>query len=184
MSSRNSKSAGFARKVPHILLGIMIGFIFASLVAGEIFNAYEHFWWWDDMLHTASGVILGIVGFLAVYFLNARYHMTISPLFVAVFAFSFAITLGVVWEIIEFTADVIFQTNMQRWNLPLDATLIGREYQGVGLRDTMSDLIVAGIGSLVASVFAYFSFKHKKRSVLAAMRHTFPHIKKRRKTRR
>ena len=180
VKSRHHKSAGFARKVPNILLGIMILFVFASLVAGEIFNAYEHFWWWDDMLHTASGVILGVVGFLAVYFLNARYHMMISPLFVAVFAFTFAVTMGVIWEVIEFSADVLFHTNMQRWNLPSDATLIGRPYQGVGLRDTMSDLIVASIGSLFSSVFAYFAFKHKKRSVLAVMRHTFPHVKKQR----
>lgn len=168
----STKSAGFARKVPNILFGIMIGFVFASLVAGEFFNAYEHFWWWDDMLHTLSGVIIGIIGFLAIYFLNARYRMTISPLFVAVFAFTFAITMGVVWEIIEFTADGLFKTPMQRWNLPADATLIGREYQGVGLRDTMSDLIVAGVGSLASSIFAYFAFKHRKSTVLSAMRHT------------
>lgn len=170
--TKQSKSAGFARKVPNILIGVLIAFVLASVVAGEFFNAYEHFWWWDDMLHTIAGVIIGIIGFLAVYFLNSRYKMTISPLFVAVFAFSFAITLSVVWEIIEFTIDVIFRTPMQRWNLPVDAQLIGREYQGVGLRDTMSDLIVGGIGSLISSVFAYFAYKHRKPTVLSVMRHT------------
>lgn len=174
-----NKRAGLARKVPNILFGIIVGFVLASVVAGEIFNAYEYYWWWDDMLHTVSGMIIGFIGLLMVYFLNARYHMTLRPTLVAVFAFTFAITIAVLWEVTEFAIDAFFGADMQRWNLPADAPLIGYDYQGSGLRDTMSDLIVGGIGSLFASVTAYFAYKHRKRAVLAAMRHTFPHIKKR-----
>lgn len=160
------------RYAPHILGGVLIAFVLASLVAGEFLNAYERFWWWDDLLHTLSGVIIGFIGFLMVYFFNAKYHMTISPVFVAVFAFAFAMSIAVIWEVIEFSVDLTFGTPMQRWNLPKDAMLIGKPYQGVGLRDTMSDLIVCGFGSLLSAIVSYFAFKHKKRTSLSVMRRT------------
>lgn len=159
----------------------MILFAVFALVAGEMFGAYDKFWWWDDMLHTVSGVVVGLIGFLAVYFFNARYNMHISPLFVAVFAFTFAITVGVVWEVFEFTMDALFGFYMQRWNLPPDAVLIGREYQGSGLRDTMSDLIVAGVGSLAAAVFARYAYKHEKQTSLGVMRRIFGRFRRNKK---
>lgn len=161
---------GIVRNAPKALIVSLVIFAVFALVAGEVFGAYGKFWWWDDMLHTVSGVIVGLIGFLAVYFFNARYNMHISPLFVAVFAFTFAITVGVLWEVFEFTMDALFGLYMQRWNLPADAMLIGREYQGSGLRDTMSDLIVAGIGSLAAAVFAHYAYKHEKPTSLSVMR--------------
>jgi len=74
-------------------------FIFASLFLGEIRGYYTRFWWWDILLHTASGFLLGIVGFLMVYVLNEkknlRFHMT--PVFVALFAFTFSVAIGALW---------------------------------------------------------------------------------------
>ena len=99
-----------------------------------------------------AGVVTAMTGFLLVYFLNARYNMRINPLFIALFAFTFAITMGVVWEIIEFSFDVLLKTDMQRWYVPHGTPLIGRDYQGNGLRDTMSDLIVSCVGALAVSV--------------------------------
>ncbi len=173
-------SRGLIKNVPYILLGVLIVFAIAALVAGELLGAYKSFWWWDDMLHTISGVIVGLVGFLMVYFFNARYNMAISPLFIAVFAFAFATVIAVGWEIFEFTMDALFRANMQRWSQPDTVWLIGREYQGDGLRDTISDLIVGWVGALFASVFAYLAYKHEKPAVLRAMRHTFPWKKPRR----
>ncbi|HET6622812.1 MAG TPA: hypothetical protein VFG56_02660, partial [Candidatus Saccharimonadales bacterium] len=121
---------------PYILLGVVVLFVLGALVAGEILGAYDKFWWWDDGLHTLAGAILGFIGFVLVYFFNARYQMHINPLFVAVFAFSFAVTMGVVWEIFEFTGDALFRTNMQRWADPATAKMIGQTYQGSGLRDS------------------------------------------------
>lgn len=177
---RTNKNVNYdvIRYAPKVLLGALFLFAVFTLVAGEIFNAYEKFWWWDDMLHTVSGVIVGLIGFLMVYFFNARYNMHISPLFVAVFAFSFAVTIGVLWEIFEFTMDALLGTPMQRWNLPTDATLIGRDYQGVGLRDSMSDLIVAWIGAMFASAFAYYAYKNERQTALGVMRRIFPRLAK------
>lgn len=162
--------------LPKSLLVTIMLFVATALVIGDGFGQYEHFWWWDDVLHTLSGIITALTGYLLVYFFNARYNMHISPLFVAVFAFTFAITMGALWEIVEFTMDVLFATDMQRWNLPANAVLIGRDYQGSGLRDTMSDIIVACVGALISSAIAYFSYKNKKTKVLGIMRRTFPRL--------
>lgn len=126
------------------------------------------------MLHGVAGVILCLSGFLMVYFLNGRYNLTISPLLVATFAFTFAITFGVLWEIFEFTVDFFYHTALQQWNLPVNSILIGRDYQDVGLRDTMSDLIVTWVGASIASILIYLTYKYKRVVALAAMRHTFP----------
>jgi hypothetical protein len=169
---------GVVRHAPYVLVAALALFVLAALLIGEGFGAYEKFWWWDDLLHTVSGIIVGLVGFLMVYFFNARYNMHISPVFVAVFAFTFAITMGVVWEVFEFSVDVLLGANMQRWNLPPDAILIGKGYQGSGLRDTMSDLIVAGVGSLIAALAAYYAYKHEKPTSLSIMRRTVGRFRK------
>jgi len=168
--------------LPTALLVAIMSFAVLSLVIGDAFGQYGRLWWWDDMLHASSGVIAGFVGYLLVYFFNARYNMRMNPLFVAIFAFSFAISIGVMWEIIEFNADYWLMTDMQRWNLPANAMLMGKPFQGSGLRDTMSDLIVATIGAFIASTVAYFTYKNRRPTVLKLMRQTFPNLTKRMKS--
>jgi len=163
----------------YIVLAMVLLLVVGAIGAGEMLHAYEKLWWWDDMLHTAAGFILGIVGFLLIYLLNARYKMAISPLLVAVFAFSFAISICVLWEIFEFAMDALFGTSMQQWRLPSNAILMGQRYQGSGLRDTMSDLIVAWCGATAAAVLAYVAYRHKKQASLGIMRRTFPWVRRR-----
>jgi hypothetical protein len=165
--------AGMVRNTPYLLLGTLLLFSMAAIVAGEIYGAYSALWWWDDMLHTLAGVIFSTTGFLIVYFLNGRYSMAISPLLIATFAFTFAITIGVLWEIFEFTIDLFFHTALQQWDLPMNSILMGQSYQGVGLRDTMSDLIVTWVGASVTSIFIYLIYKYKRVAALTAMRRTF-----------
>ena len=172
--SRNDSESGYIRNAQHIVLTVIAMFILAALVLGEWLKMYDKVWWWDDMLHGLSGIILGLLGLLAVYFFNARYNMAISPAFVAVFVFSFAIMLGVVWEIYEFAVDVTFGTAMQQWNMPPNAIVAGKSFQGMGLRDTMSDLIVATIGAAAAAIFSYFAYRYEQPTVLDVMRRVFP----------
>lgn len=160
--------------LPKALMLSIILLVVASLLLGEAMGQYTRFWWWDDMLHTLSGVIIGFLGFLIIYLFNARYNMHMNPHFVALFAFAFAVTMGVLWEIFEFSLDVAFGMDTQRWTLPPDAPLIGKPYQGSGLRDTMSDLIVTCIGAAVAATVAFFSYKNERSKVLTVMRRTFP----------
>ena len=104
--------------------------------------------------------MLGALGFSVVNFLNKtdRVPMNLSPLFVVVLPFCFALALGVVWEIYEFTADALLHTNMQKFALESGEPLVGRN----ALMDTMKDLIVDTLGALVMSIIGYVSLKHKK----------------------
>jgi hypothetical protein len=126
--------------IPPEFEGLTVLFVFASLFLGEVRGYYARFWWWDIALHTASGFLLGILGFLLVYVLNERKEIELhmKPGFVALFAFMFALGLGALWEIFEFAMDASFGLNMQK-----------------GLTDTMWDLIVDAIGALVISVLGY-----------------------------
>ncbi|MPN18700.1 hypothetical protein SDC9_166063 [bioreactor metagenome] len=104
--------------------------------------------------------MLGALGFSFVSLLNQseKVPMNLSPLFVAIFAFCFAVTLGVVWEIYEFTFDGILGLNMQKFMLENGTQLIGR----AALADTMKDLIVDAAGALVVSIIGYISMKKQK----------------------
>jgi uncharacterized membrane protein YjdF len=137
---------------------LAILFVFASLFLGEFRSYYERFWWWDIALHTTSGLLLGILGFLLVYVLNEnkRIDLHMRPGFVALFAFVFAIGVGTLWEIFEFAADQIFGTRMQKPMLG-DAS---------GLTDTMWDLIVDTLGAAAISVFGWWNMKRNERSFI------------------
>jgi ammonia channel protein AmtB len=149
--------------LPDILEIVIILFIVAGTVLSARFKLYDRFFWWDDMLHTLSGVIVGIIGFIAVNKISKKYSMNISPVLVALFSFAFAVMIGVVWEILEFSADAIFGHSHQKWNLPDTEILMGKPYQSAGLRDTMSDLILDSAGAFLTSVAAYFMYKKSKK---------------------
>jgi uncharacterized membrane protein YjdF len=121
--------------------------VFASLFLGEVRDYYSRFWWWDTALHTLSGFLLGILGFLLVHVMNQmeRIHIHLKPGFVAFFAFMFALGVGALWEIFEFTMDSVFGMNMQK-------PMLG---DPSGLTDTMWDLIVDALGALIVSVLGW-----------------------------
>ena len=76
--------------------------------------------------------------------------VSMSPAFVALFTFCFALALDVLWEIYEFTVDALFQTNMQKYALEGGEALAGQ----AALQDTMGDLIVDFIGALGIAIAA------------------------------
>lgn len=125
------------------LLAIL--FVFASLFLGEVRSYYLRFWWWDAVLHTGSGLLLGLTGFLLIYILNQteRIELHMKPGFVALFSFAFAMAAGAIWEICEFGIDSLFGLNMQK----------------SGLQDTMWDLIVDSFGAGVFSITGYLYMK-------------------------
>ena len=124
----------------------MIVFIYATLFLGNVQEYYARFWWWDFVMHTGSGIVLGLVGFLIIYALFKGERVVASPIWIAIFAFSFAVALGAVWEIFEFTMDQLFGYGMQK----------------SGLVDTMWDLIVDSVGALLASFVGWLYLKGKR----------------------
>ena len=129
-------------------------FVFASLYLGEIQGFYHRFWWWDIVLHTSAGLLMGIVGFFLVYLLNEnkRLELHLSPGFISLFAFLFAITIGTLWEIFEFSMDQFFGYNMQK-------PMMG---DTSGLTDTMLDMIVNAIGAFIISFMGWRYLKRKQ----------------------
>ena len=82
---------------------LAVVFVFAAVFLGEVQGYYVRFWWWDVVLHTGSGFLLGIIGFVVLFLLNQtdRIPTGMKPSFLCFFAVTFAVTLGVVWEIFE-----------------------------------------------------------------------------------
>lgn len=91
-------------------------FILGGTVLGEVANFYTHIPWWDTMLHTVNGFLMAAIGFALIDILNnsPRFHINLSPLFVAVFAFCVSMTVGVLWEFFEFGMDTFFGMDMQK----------------------------------------------------------------------
>jgi hypothetical protein len=131
-------------EIPSEIQIVAILFVFATLFLGEVRDYYQRFWWWDAALHTTSGLLLGLLGFMFVYMLNEdrQVDLHMRPSFVALFAFFFAVALGGLWEIFEFGMDEFFGTNMQPAT-PGDPS---------GLTDTIHDLIVDTIGAGIVSL--------------------------------
>lgn len=147
-------------EIPSSMMFLYTLFLYCAIYLGEVRSFYYTVPHWDTILHTFSGAMLGALGFSFINFLNKteRVPMNLSPLFVAVFAFCFAITMGVIWEFYEFFADGILRTNMQKFALENGEQLIGR----LALMDTMKDLVVDAVGAVFISIIGYISIKYKK----------------------
>lgn len=131
---------------------LAIVFIYVTLFLGEFGDFYNRFWWWDIVVHMGSGFLLGLVAFILVYVLNhaPRTELNLSPEFIALFAVVFALAVGALWEIFEFSMDNFLGLNMQR----------------SGLVDTMWDLIVALTGACVVSAMGYAYLRNHRETFI------------------
>lgn len=180
-------------KLPSTLEVIVYLFIFAAEILGEIQNFYGIFKHWDTILHTLNGFLMGAIGFSLIDILNRRkvFDMNLSPFFVSLFAFSFSMTIGVLWEFGEYTVDQYLGTDCQKdWIVErvissklgdgsekalLDNITETRIYSDknqvtvingyldIGLGDTMKDLFVNFLGAVVFSVLGYLYELNPKR---------------------
>lgn len=150
----------FKIEIPSNMLILYTVFLYCAIYLGEVKSFYYNVPHWDTILHTFSGAMLGALGFSFITLLNRteKVPMNLSPLFVVFFAFCFAVTLGVVWEVYEFTFDGVLGLNMQKFALENGTQLIGRE----ALTDTMKDLIVDCLGAFIMSIIGYISLKYQK----------------------
>lgn len=139
--------------IPEELEIATIVFVYASLFLGEAQGFYTKFWWWDLVLHMGSGIALGFIGFIIMFVLYKRNKIEGSPFILVLFSFSFALALGVIWEIFEFSMDFFFGFNMQK----------------SGLIDTMVDLIVNSLGALIASFLGYIYVRGRKAHIVDKM---------------
>ena len=176
--------------LPSTLEIIILLFIFAAEILGELQSYFIQYPYWDTMLHTTNGFLCAAVGFSLIDILNrdAKIKFTLSPVYVALAAFCFSMTIGVLWEFFEFGMDRLFHMDMQKdtivhtissvmldstnSNIPItidgitSVAVNGQDlgftgYLDIGLYDTMEDLFVNFIGATVFSVIGYFYLKHR-----------------------
>ena len=102
--------------IPNTLEIIILLFIFAAEILGEIRAYYVTFPYWDTMLHTLNGFLCAAIGFSLLDILNRNERLTfsLSPVYLAVVAFCFSMTIGVLWEFFECTMDQLFLLDMQK----------------------------------------------------------------------
>lgn len=185
----------FKVEFPSTLEIIILGFIFAAEILGEIQSFYIYFPYWDTILHTLNGFLCAAIGFSLVEILNRhkRVQFNMSPIFLAIVAFSFSMTIGVLWEFFEFGMDSLFGYDMQkdtvvyfisstyldptkqnfRVTIPnINEVVINGAplgvggYLDIGLIDTMMDLWVNFIGAFIFAILGYFYLKHQNKSVI------------------
>ena len=186
----------FGIELPSTLEIIILLFIFASEILGELgcfFITYPN---WDSILHTTTGFLCAATGFALIDILNrnSKIKFELSPVYVSLVAFCFSMTIGVLWEFFEFSMDRLFLMDMQKdtiihsitsvmldptnMNIPVtigDITSVavnGQElgfggYLDIGLYDTMEDLFVNFIGALVFSFIGYFYIKRRGEGKIA-----------------
>lgn len=137
--------------LPGTLEVIILLFIFAAEILGEVQAYYVNFRGWDTMLHTLNGFLCAAVGLSMVDLLNRNdsSSLHLSPLYVAIAAFCFSMTIGVLWEFFEFAMDqFVFRMDMQKdtvvnsiASVALDPTHSNRV---VRIQDITDTIVVAG----------------------------------------
>ncbi len=182
--------------LPDTLEIIILVFIFAAEILGELSSYYLQFPHWDTILHSTWGFLCAAIGFSLVDILNrnGKIKFALSPVFLAIVAFCFSMTVGVFWEFFEYGVDMLLGFDMQKDivintinSTFLDPTLsnsvISIEnisevyingqplglggYLDIGLIDTMEDLIVNFIGALLFSFIGYFYIKRRGKGKIA-----------------
>lgn len=154
-------SRRFKVVVPGTICILYYIFLYCAIFLGEVLDFYYVVPHWDTMLHAFSGAMLGALGFVLVDFLNKDTHVKVSlaPFFISLFAFSFALSIGVLWEVYEFSFDSFLGLNMQKVRTAEGIDLIGRE----ALADTMKDIIIDAAAAFFISVLGYILNKRKQK---------------------
>lgn len=177
--------------IPDALEIVVLFFIYAAEILGELRAYYVNVPFWDTMLHTITGFLAAAVGFSLcdIFNRNENIKFSLSPFFLAFVAFCFSMTVAVCWEFFEFSADQLFGTDMQKDRIihtintvALDETRTNKVvtisgitevyfedgqalglggYLDIGLIDTMKDLMVNFAGAVAFSFIGYFYTKSR-----------------------
>ena len=136
--------------LPNTLEIIIMLFIFAAEMLGEIQAFYTTYQGWDTMLHTLNGFLCAAIGFSLADMLNrhARFSLSLSPVFMAIVAFCFSMTIGVLWEFFECAMDQLFLLDMQKDSIMHSISSVMLDPTGgntpVIIRDITDVIVVAG----------------------------------------
>ncbi len=137
-------------ELPNTLETIILLFIFAALIMGEIqsyYTTYEH---WDLILHTLNGFLCAAIGFCLVDLFNReeQFSLSLSPAFMAIVAFCFSMTVGVLWEFFEYFMDEVLGCDMQKDTVVNHIATVNLDPTGgttvITIQDITDVIVVAG----------------------------------------
>ncbi len=143
----------FKVNLPDVLEIIVLLFIFAAEILGEISSFYMRVPHWDTMLHTVNGFLFAAIGFAMVDVLNrsSRVKFNLSPFYLAITAFCFSMTVGVIWEFFEFSMDMIANLDMQKDTIVNSVTSVTfdttRSNNTVAFKNIVDTVIITADGS-------------------------------------
>ena len=142
--------------LPNTLEIIIMLFIFAAEILGEIRSFYTTFYGWDTILHTINGFLCAAIGFALVDMLNRneKFSLTLSPTYMALVAFCFSMTIGVLWEFFECGMDQLFLLDMQKDAIVNTISTVMLDPAGgntpVAIRDITDVVVVTAAGEEIS----------------------------------
>ncbi len=146
--------------LPNYMYVLYFIFLYCSIVLGEVRQFYYLIPNWDAYLHALSGGMLGALGFTIVTLFNdsKNVSLSLSPKFIGLFSFCFALAAGAVWEIYEYLGDLLLHMNMQKFRTESGVMFVGQE----ALRDTMEDLMIDSVSALVIVLIGVATIKRDR----------------------
>lgn len=177
--------------IPTVLEATLILLVFSAEILGEILAYYLSIPFWDSILHVISGFLCAAIGFSLIDLLNRseRFYFSLSPAFSAMVAICFSMSIGTLWEFLEFGCDLLFKTDMQKdalihevntvllhpdgkndaIHVVIERVVVNGErwpgYIDIGLYDTMIDLLVNFSGAVVFTLVAYLLIRNDRAKV-------------------
>ena len=142
--------------LPNTLEIIILLFIFSAEILGEISAFYTTYQGWDTILHTLNGFLCAAIGFALVDLCNRheRVSLSLSPVYMAIVAFCFSMTIGVLWEFFECAMDQLFLLDMQKDTVVRSISSVMLDPTGgnnpVAIRDIDDVIVVTGAGEEIA----------------------------------
>lgn len=143
-------------RLPALLQVTYVAFIFLSMFSGEVIGMYGRLWEWDDLVHLASGFLIGAAGVVGLAELS-REHVRMPAWMQATFIFGLVASIVLLWEVAEFASDELF----------------GTFSQGADLFDTMMDLIYGVSSGLIVALALVFHLKKRRIRLFDALIKTY-----------
>ena len=130
---------------------VYVIFIILAHFVGSVVNLYNKVWWYDLFAHFLSGILTAILSLVIMNFLKV--YNDKNKLFNVIFIISFTLMIASLWEFLEYGADTFLKMNVQH-------------SIETGVSDTMEDMLVAFLGSIIVSILYIIESKKTKKGFL------------------
>lgn len=143
-------------ELPDLLESIILVFIFAAEILGEIDAFYINIPFWDTILHTTWGFLCAGIGFALFDILNRSDSSSIrlTPLYMAVSAVAFSMAVGACWEIFEYLADCFVGVDMQKDTLVTAINTVWLDPTNSNITIPVNDIVSSQINLANGEVIA------------------------------